>query len=191
MTNNDHISVIQKKVFGALNTVHPLKLILPREIKLQLFKTLILPIFDYMDIIYHDYGIHGTNNLSDRLEKLQNIAIRFISNVKRREHITAYRKELNLLKLFDRRTLHVACQINKMINNNAPQYLQSIIKINRNNTRSNNKLIVNMPKNNFQKSSFNIGAPIVWNRLPNEIRTIKESDNFKKEINDYYFNEIL
>lgn len=190
MTNSDHVSVIQGKVFGALNSLYPLKSILPREIKLQLFKTLILPIFDYMDIIYHDFGIHGTNNLSDKLERLQNIAVRFISSVKRREHITPYRKELNLLNLFDRRTLHVACQLNRIINENAPHYLQSIITVNTNYTRGSNKLIIKKPNNNLHKSSFGIGAPIIWNKLPNDLRIIKDCNRFKKEIIDYY-NEIL
>lgn len=191
MTSVEHVKSIQKRVFGALNTVFPLKFILPKEIKLQLFKSLILPIFDYMDVIYHDHGVHGTNGMSDRLEKLQNIAIRFISNVKRREHITPYREDLNLIKLFDRRTLHIACQVNRILSGGAPPYLKDVITLNKFHTRGNNKLIIKRPKNNFQKTSFAVGAPIIWNALPNEIRSINEVDKFKIEILNYYMEEMM
>lgn len=188
MTGADHVGAIQKKVYGALNSVYPLKEILPSEIKLQLYKTLILPIFDYMDIIYHDFGVHGTNGMSDKLERLQNIAIRFISKVKRREHITPYRNDLNLMRLFDRRTLHVVGQINRILIGEAPPYLGDIIALNTNYTRGSDKLIIKKPRNNFHKTSFGIGAPIEWNKLPNEIRSIKDNDEFKSEIISYFID---
>lgn len=139
-----------------------------------------------MDIVYHDYGIHGTNGLSEKLERLQNIAIRFIMNVNGREHITPYRLHLKLLKLFDRRTLHVASQINRIMGGEAPKYLRDVISLNTNNTRSNNKLIIGKPKNNFQKTSFGMGGPIIWNALPNDIRSISKNEIFKKEILRYF-----
>lgn len=64
LTNESHIRILQQKVFGAINTINPLKNVITREVKLQLVKTLILPIIDYMDVVYHDYGVHGTNRNS-------------------------------------------------------------------------------------------------------------------------------
>lgn len=74
----------------------PLKNILPPGVKLQMYKSLVLPIFDYMDIIYHNYDIHGSISKSDKLERLQNMCIRVISNVNRRDHITPHRDTLHL-----------------------------------------------------------------------------------------------
>lgn len=42
--------------------------------------------------------------------------IRYVANVSRNEHITPHRETLGLLKMFDRRTLHIAAIINKIIN---------------------------------------------------------------------------
>lgn len=50
----------------------------------------------------HNYGIHGTRGYDTKMERMQNICIRYISNINRFEHITPHRKELGLLKLFDR-----------------------------------------------------------------------------------------
>lgn len=113
LTHDDHINNIIRKGYGALSELRTLKHTLPTNIKLQLYKTMILPIIDYMDIIYHGYGIHGTSSNSDRLEKLQKNCIRFIVNLRRHDHISAHRDSLNLMNLFARRSLHVACMINK------------------------------------------------------------------------------
>lgn len=166
-TSDNHIIAIRKKVFGALNSVRPLKNILPSNVKLILVKSLILPLFDYMDIIYHNYGVHGTRGDSDKLEQMLNICVRFVLNIKRYEHITPHREELCLLKLYDRRTLHVACMIHKILNDEAPPYLKNILIINAGNTRSKNKLIVQKPINNNHKTSLFIGGPSLWNSLPN------------------------
>lgn len=191
LTSETHVKNVQQKVYRAINTLNPLKMILPTEIKLQLIKSLIIPIFDYMDIIYHNYGVHETIGEADKLERLQNICIRYVLNVNRREHITPYRNELNLLKLFDRRILHIGNILNKIILSESPPYLSHLINVNKNNTRSLNKLIVNMPKNNFHKTSLFIGAPGVWNNIPEPIRNVDSCDEFKNEFKKYLLNENL
>lgn len=72
--------------------------------------------------------------------------------------------------------------INKIINNNTPKYLKSLIQLNEGNTRTKNKLIVELPKNNFNKTTFYIGAPLIWNSIPEEIRDIKEHDKFVESV---------
>ena len=188
LTNDDHVKIVQRKSIGVLNVINPLKSLLTPEIKLQLYKTLILPIIDYMDVIYHNYGVYGTNGNDEKLEKLQNIAIRYILNVNRREHITPHRENLKLPKLFERRTLHVANIINNIITGKAPPYLKEILTINSNNTRSNNKLIIKMPKTNFQKTSLFISGPNIWNRIPDEIRDIYDNIKFKENLYKHLTN---
>lgn len=48
IANDNHTKNIQQKVYGVINTINPLKKLLPNKIKLQLYKTLILPLFDNM-----------------------------------------------------------------------------------------------------------------------------------------------
>lgn len=185
LTSCDHIKVVQRKVLGSLNSLYPLKSTLPPQIKLKLYKTLILPIFDYVDVIYHNYGTHGSNGESNKLEYLQNACIRYISNINRRDHITPHRESLKLLTLYDRRSLHIASMTNKILNNETPQYLRDLIGVNTNNTRSRNKLVVRTPKNNFHKTSYYISAPTLWNEIPEEIRAIKENSNFKEYLYEF------
>lgn len=53
-------------------------------------------------------------------------------------------------------------------NGESPKYLKNLITLNKNNTRGINKLIMGKPKNNFEKTSFRIGGPKIWNELPNK-----------------------
>lgn len=188
LTSESHSRIIHKKVYGSLATIYPLKF-LPTETKLQLVKTLILPIIDYMDIVYHDFDVHGTRGGSEKLEKLQNMCIRFILNVRRYEHITPRRNELNLMTLFDRRILHIASIIHKIIHREAPDYLSDIIEINSNNNRSINKLIIRKPANNFQQTSLHIGGPKMWNSIPNNIREISCNEDFVIALREYLDNK--
>lgn len=71
VTSESQINAIHRKVFASLSSIKPLKPILPSEVKSQLVKSLILPIIDYMDIVYHDFGVHGTKGNSEKLERLQ------------------------------------------------------------------------------------------------------------------------
>ena len=185
LNNTDHIKTVLKKTYGGLNALQPLKKLLPSDIKLQLIKSLILPIFDYMDVVYHDFGIHGTNQDSDRLEKMLNCCIRFITNIKRSDHITPHRNSLRLLSLFDRRSLHIANIIWKIMNNKAPEYLNDILILNKNNTRSNNKLIIQKPNSNSHKSSLFIGGPKLWNSIPDDIKECKSYKTFSKHYEKY------
>lgn len=185
LTNESHRGTISKKVYGALNSIRPLKYFLPVKIRLLLINTLVLPIIDYMDVVYHDFDVHGTKGESDKLEKLLNMCIRYVLNVKKHEHITPHRKELNMMTLFNRRSLHVANTIHKILNKGAPKYLNDIVDINARNVRSSNKLMIRKPTNNFQKTSMYIGGPKLWNELPDKLRIINDNKNFEKEMREY------
>lgn len=191
LSSETHIDTIRKKVYGSLNSIRPLKRLLPSAVKLQLVKTLIYPIIDYMDIIYHEFGVrvHGTLGDGDRLEKLLNCCIRYILNIKKQEHITPYRKQLNLLTLFERRMLHVASMIHKILNNNAPTYLQNIFTANQNNMRSTNKLLIQRPTTNHHMTSMYVGGPKLWNKIPNDIREINPNEKFVNAFREYLDNK--
>lgn len=186
LTSDTHINQLQQKAYGALGSLRPLKNILSSNVKTQLVKTMIFPIFDYMDIIYHGFGIHGTNRSSDKLERTFNTCIRYnILNLPRREHITEHRNNLNFLTMYDRRTLHVALMIYKIINGGAPEYLDNIVTRNTNNTRSNDKLIIHKAINNMHKTSLRISGSTMWNSFPDDIRNSASIKIFTSNLENY------
>lgn len=146
-----HINTISKKFHYKMSQLYPLKYSLPEYTKLNLIKSLVLPIFDYMDIIFHEFDSHGNVSSNNQLQKMHNTAIRFVYNLKYNEHISPYIVKSNLLPLQKRREIHALSMLYKIINNSAPPYLTHLIEINENNTRSKNKLIVHKALNNIHK----------------------------------------
>lgn len=67
--NDMHINIVHRKVYGSLSSIRPLRNLWPPEIKLQFVKPLIYPIIDYMDVVYDEFGVHGTRGGSDSLEQ--------------------------------------------------------------------------------------------------------------------------
>lgn len=79
--------------------------------------------------------------------------------------------------------------IHKILHNEAPAYLNGIVTVNDNNFRNGKKLLIGKPKNNFHKTSMSIGAPKVWNDLPDTIRNIANNDIFVNELRNYLVNK--
>ena len=72
LTFKDHIAYVRSKVVPRLKMLDKLRHVLTKGIKLTLFKMLIMPLFDYGDIIYD--GISQADSFS--LQKLQNSGLR-------------------------------------------------------------------------------------------------------------------
>lgn len=189
-SSSTHISKISQKVYHALSQIQSFKHSLPEFVKLNLIKTLILPIFDYMDVVYHEHDSHGAHGSNCHLQKLFNSAIRFVYNLKYNEHITPFILKSNLVPLIHRRKLHISIMTFKILNSYAPTYLDRLIKINSNNTRSLNKLIINKPKNNQHKNSYYISAPKLWNSIDESIRSKQSIESFNLALKAEQCNEI-
>ena len=63
-----------KKVSSAIGALKRLRPLITREVAIQIYKALILPYFDYCSAVWD--GL--TDNLSDKIQKLHNRAMRVI-----------------------------------------------------------------------------------------------------------------
>lgn len=190
-SSTPQINIISKRIYCSLSQLYPLKYSLPTNIKLNMLKTLILPIFDYMDIIYHEFGTHGGGINATKLQRMFNSGIRFVYGLSYNDHITPYIKKSQLLPLEKRRELHILSMVYRIMNGMAPAYLNSLIDLNANNTRSKNKLIVKKPRNNCHAKSFAISAPLLWNKLNEDIRCKNNVHSFMSVVKNKYIVEYL
>ena len=79
---------------------------------LTLYKTLVIPIIDYCDIIYDCL----TKRDSDMLQRLQNGACRIILQRKKRTPTSDMHRELKLFRLVDRRHMRTMEFMYKIVN---------------------------------------------------------------------------
>ena len=132
-----------------------------------------------------------------RIQKIQNLCLKFIFNIKKREHWSSaeYRKKVNWLCMNDRRTLNGLSLLFKIINGQAPDYLKDmftlISEISDRSTRAypNNIWIPNEHMSAIHRKSFRFCIPQIWNNLPESIKNSKSLYTFKKHLKTALLND--
>lgn len=97
------ISEISRKMFASLGSLRRLRSFLPLATRIALAQSLLLPILDYADICYLDL----TEDQLNKLERLQNVCIRFIFGLRKYDHVSEFRTQLKWLPIRHRRNSHI------------------------------------------------------------------------------------
>lgn len=187
-SSDDHISSIIQKTNFSLSKIKHCRNSLPTKYKLQIFKSIINPLFDYCAIVYHDFNIHGTAYNTMRLQVAQNNCIRFICNLKKYDHVSNHRNNLDLLNASNRRIFLICTFIYSYINYSGPDYLNDIFKIVESKTRngsSERQLVVSKVNSIRGEYLFSHSTNKLWNNLPLSIRTIVGKGNFMGELKNH------
>ena len=167
---------------------------LSRKLKVQLVTSLILSKLDYCNNIL--YGC--TASMISRLQKVQNSAVRYIFNLKRRVPTSHYLKYLHFLPVNYRIHYKIALLCFKCLNNFAPEYLKNLIKLrpvcNISLRLDNDYYFLRTPflsnnSSSFKFSSFSHSGPKIWNTLPYDIRCISSLSDFKHHLKTYLFKK--
>ena len=150
---------------------------------LEIYKSIILPHFDYCSQVWGCLG----KVLSDKLQRLQNRAFRIIS---REGYETRSKDILNKAGFFDlqtRREQQLAVVMYKIKHKMLPNYLQDIFvstqQVHYHNTRQREcNYALSMPNTNAMKKSFGYRGAETWNNLPTELKSQKGLSTFKSKI---------
>jgi len=144
-----------------------------------LYNAIVLPHFDYADIVYDSTCIGN----KIRLQLLQTRAARLISGSDPRTKRNKMFKELGWLSLQHRCDLHKCTMVFKCRHNLAPQYLIDLFQANDVNhdheTRFGSSLRATKFRTAYYERSFTISGHRLWNNLPVHIRNIENVDTFK------------
>ncbi|CAG9134498.1 unnamed protein product [Plutella xylostella] len=115
------LDAVSKKMFASFHSLKRLQYFLPLNTKVTLAQSLLFPILDYADVSYLDL----TEELLNKLERLQNLCIRFIFGLRKYDHISEYRAQLQWLPIRLRRNTHILNILYSVLNNpSSPQYLK-------------------------------------------------------------------
>lgn len=88
-----HIDTLSGKVWGALRRIYCTNVYLPLRIKLRLAHALLMSQVLYgLEVVSGTTGIHF-----NRLKHIVNTIVRFVYNVRRRDHISGYRTTVFLV----------------------------------------------------------------------------------------------
>ena len=184
-----HTNKVKRNAFNVIRHLHRINHLLPIEIKIQLYNTLVTPVLDYADIIW---GGCGSIN-SKKLQLAQNFAIRSITGARKYDSATESFKKLKFLNLEQRRKIHEAVFTNKSLLYLNPiktsaRYIEQCSTGTRT-TRSNTSGTLNLPTHKtskYQQSPF-YRCIQAWNSCPSNIPT-NAPKPFKKNLQKYIIN---
>ena len=186
LTWDDHVSSIVLKASKKINLLRHLSWFLPKCVLIQFYSSYILPCFDYADVIWNGCTVECCT----KLERLQNYAARIILHRKRSDSATAMKSELGWESLSNRRKLHILTMTHKAVNGLLPSYLGDLFtrtnSVHSHHTRgSHTRLYVPAGKTNYVHKFTVATAITLWNTLPDSIRSLKSSSNFKVAAKNY------
>ena len=165
---NLHVNQLIKTISYKLFLLQKLKSYITCNAAIQIYKSMVIPYFDYGDIVYQ-----GTNQ--KHLENLQNRGLRICFGYRNDLTIDEMHADSKSCKLQNRRTQHV---YNFMFRQKFNQHIVDIRNIR---TRAHDAILFNtkLPKcERFKNNIFYYGA-LLWYQLPVKERRIDEYTAFK------------
>jgi hypothetical protein len=182
-----NVNLLISKAMGNFRNLLNFKNFLDSEAKQKFCESMVLSQFNYCDIVY--MGID--KNLENKIQHIQNICLRYIFNLRIRDHpnYDNLRAKLGWLKMSDSRVSHGLTQMYKILNGHAPYYLSDFItltsEITEPRTRSQltNKIWVSKNfRTKIHRNSFLFSMSCKYNTVPEEITKCRTVYSFKNNI---------
>lgn len=183
------VSEVSRRVFGTFHSLRRLQNFLPHQTKVTLAQSLLLPLIDYADVCWASANEEQLN----RLERLQNLGIRFIFGLRKFDHVSKYRKELKWLPIRLRRDTHILTFLYSILTNpRYPSYLRDLFDFLPSNRqrRTFTASLLTTPCHNTvaYQHSFRMRAILLWNSLPSDIRDSTSLPIFKNRLKEHYLS---
>ena len=129
-----------------------------------------------------------------RLQRVQNTAARLLTNTRKYDHITPALKQLHWLPIKARVEYKFLVLTYKAIEGTAPVYLAGLVEVFiplRCDLRSSNdRFLLDVPFTALKSGgdrAFCKAAPVLWNRLPLELRMCETLKLFKGKLKTHLF----
>ena len=135
--------------------------------------------------------------LIKKLQRVQNTAARLIYKMRKYDHISPALIALHWLPVKYRIQFKVLLMVYKGLHGMAPDYIASMLKkctSTRYSLRSNYACVLMVPKfhcDTFGKRAFAVAGPMLWNSLPQTIRSCDDVDSFKRDLKTYLFTKFI
>ena len=190
LTRKNHIEVISKNVSSGIGALKRVRGLIDRETVIKVYKSCIEPYFSYCAPVWDGIGV----TLSDRLQKLQNRAVRVITQSTYDISSRNLLDELQWYSLSINRDKQKAIFMFKTLNGLTPQYLEEMFssRIGHYTLRdSNRKLFIPKPNTDYLKRSFSYSGTSLWNSLPESLRLSPSLTSFKTNLEHLIYSNRL
>ena len=184
-----HINRLSASLFVTICSIAHIWHQLNKETAKIIIQALVLSKLDYCNSVYHGAPKYSIA----KLQRLQNMSARVVSNVKYCNHITPYLSDLHWLKVNERMVYKICTIMYKCVHGLAPEYLQNLVVRShprRLRSAENNRLpTIRCNTSMALHSAFSSTGPRTWNTLPQHIINCKDIESFKTKLKTFLFVE--
>ena len=183
LTWKKHVDNVIKKVSIGMGLLRRTRNFLTEKQLITIYHSIIEPHFDYCCIVWDSMS----DTLANKMQKLQNRAVRIISRADYSVRSTDLLEKFGLPTLDERRKRFKMSMLFKILNNNAPTYLKELFNYN-DGAQSfglrNANLNLSLPsvKTELYQQSFAFSGAKLWNTLPNDLKTETSLKSFKDKL---------
>ncbi len=177
-----HVAYVKQKVFARLKALGRLRQYISRSLSLTLYRSLILPHFDYADVCYDAMSKTSAN----QLQSLQNTCLRICLKRERMSNVQALHTDANICKLSDRRKAHCSNLVYLGVEGKSTKGINSMFtfvkETHDKETRAGTNKLLSVPKCKLRKCEMNLrcrGARY-YNTLPLPVRQSPSIASFKR-----------
>ena len=162
------------------------------SLKIQIVQSCILSHIDYCNSLYFKLPQKQVK----KLQKLMNAGVRFIFKLRLSDRIsiTPYLKKCHFLPVKARIDFKICLLVYKCLNNMGPSYLTDLLQRKSSlpslRVHGDNSLL-HVPRYetaNYKDRKFSFSAPMLWNKLPRNVRESNSLDIFKSRLKTHLFN---
>ena len=179
---NLHIESMLNRIGKMVGFLGRLRRSLSESVLKLVYKSIILPYFDYGDIIYSA----TYKKYTDKLQKLQNRAGRIILRIKPESHVSVaeMHNSLSWQHLEDRWRNHSLVIMYKIMNNLTPDYLRNEFELVNHSyiSRFGPRLHLPKPRTENLKRSFKYRCAKAYNELSADIKSATSVNLFKSKL---------
>ena len=174
LTFKPHLASVVRSVSHKIYLLSRIRKFLSNRTALLVYKTMVLPFFDYADVVYHN----ANSNDLEKLQRLQNRALKLCLGFHKREDTEMVHRSAKVPLLENRRRSHV---YNFMFKRKEMKYNLDVPTIG---TRSADSPRFILPNPNLEcyKRSLEYSGAKAWNNLPKELKLIPNYLSFKNQI---------
>ena len=188
LTFYDHIEYIKKKVSKRIGALYRSKSLLPLKFRKMFANALMLPQFDYLDIIWCKTSQYKLKELDILYKKVAKIAL----DVSIRESSIEVYKNMAWLPLHLRRQLHLTTYMYRIVNEFCPQHFIGKFTYISGGSRDGNNCNLYTKKCKSHKEFYYLGAK-AWNILSQSLRSCESVKSFsytyKKALLENFIND--
>ena len=193
LTFRNHVALIKSRASNSIRNIARSNNILSLSSRIILTNALVVPHYNYGDVIYDGC----TSDAKLNLERSQNYAAKALLGYSKYSSATNALQELKWIPLEQRRKVHQSVFVHKALqlhsSNHAFTTIRSLLPQHKHSTRMKTDLKLNSRQHSTSRSERSTISKsiLAWNSIPKEVRRIESTKNFKDKLQKYYIDEFV